>query len=235
MPLAAGTRLGPYEIVAPIGAGGMGEKVYRARDAKLNRDVALKILPDAFASDPDRLARFTREAQTLASLNHPNIAHIHGLEESGGVRAIVTELVEGDTLEEELQPYPRKKFSPSRSRSRTHSKRHTSRGSSEPVPGRHAGRAVGQRGRKSGRVGLRRAAGRHDAPDVRRSGVSTPTLGPHGHYVVFSSIGYGIFQARADAASQPQALTQNKNIQFSSSTRSPLSVGRPDHGRELHR
>ena len=75
----------------------MGE-VYRARDAKLNRDVALKILPDAFAGDPDRLARFTREAQTLASLNHPNIAHIHGLEESGDVRALVMELVEGEDL-----------------------------------------------------------------------------------------------------------------------------------------
>ena len=79
--LSAGTKLGPYEILAALGAGGMGE-VYRARDTKLNRDVALKILPDAFASDPDRLARFTREAQTLASLNHPNIAHIHGLEEA---------------------------------------------------------------------------------------------------------------------------------------------------------
>jgi len=75
----------------------MGE-VYRARDAKLNRDVALKILPDAFASDSDRLARFTREAQTLASLNHPNIAHIHGLEESGDVRALVMELVDGEDL-----------------------------------------------------------------------------------------------------------------------------------------
>jgi len=79
MSLAAGTRLGPYEISTLLGAGGMGE-VYRARDTKLNRDVALKILPDAFASDPDRLARFTREAQTLASLNHPNIAHIYGLD-----------------------------------------------------------------------------------------------------------------------------------------------------------
>ena len=105
MALSIGTRLGPYEIVAPLGAGGMGE-VYRARDGKLNRDVALKILPDAFASDPDRLARFTREAQTLASLNHPNIAHIHGLEESdpsagsgqAGVRALVMELVEGEDL-----------------------------------------------------------------------------------------------------------------------------------------
>jgi serine/threonine protein kinase/Tol biopolymer transport system component len=99
--LAAGTRLGPYEILAAIGAGGMGE-VYRARDTKLGRDVALKILPDAFASDPDRLARFTREAQTLAALNHPNIAHIHGLEESGGVRALVMELVEGEDLAERL-------------------------------------------------------------------------------------------------------------------------------------
>ena len=86
MALTHGTRLGVYQVTAQIGEGGMGE-VYRARDTKLNRDVAIKILPDAFASDPDRLARFTREAQTLASLNHPNIAHIYGLEESGGVRA----------------------------------------------------------------------------------------------------------------------------------------------------
>ncbi len=97
MALAPGTRLGAYEIVAPLGAGGMGE-VYRARDTKLGRDVALKILPDAFANDPDRLARFQREAHVLASLNHPNIAHIHGLEESGDVRALVMELVEGDDL-----------------------------------------------------------------------------------------------------------------------------------------
>jgi serine/threonine protein kinase/Tol biopolymer transport system component len=95
--LTPGTRLGVYEVTAQIGEGGMGQ-VYRARDTKLNRDVALKILPEAFASDPDRLARFTREAQTLASLNHPNIAHIHGLEESGGVRALVMELVDGADL-----------------------------------------------------------------------------------------------------------------------------------------
>src|SRR6266566_3987814 len=101
MPLAAGTRLGPYEIVTLIGAGGMGE-VYRARDTKLNREVAIKVLPDAFASDPDRLARFTREAQTLALLNHPNIAHIHGLEESNGVRALVMELVEGEDLSQRI-------------------------------------------------------------------------------------------------------------------------------------
>ena len=81
MALSPGTRLGAYEIGALIGAGGMGE-VYRARDTKLNRDVALKVLPESFANDPDRLARFQREAQVLASLNHPNIAHIHGLEDS---------------------------------------------------------------------------------------------------------------------------------------------------------
>src|SRR5881397_643063 len=97
MPLTAGLHLGPYEILSALGAGGMGE-IYRARDTKLNRDVALKILPAAFASDPDRMARFTREAQTLAALNHPNIAHIHGLEESAGLRALVMELVDGDDL-----------------------------------------------------------------------------------------------------------------------------------------
>src|SRR6476660_673352 len=80
----------------------MGQ-VFRARDTRLNRDVALKVLPDSFATDPDRLARFTREAQVLASLNHPNIAHIHGLEESDGVRALVMELVEGEDLEEKLR------------------------------------------------------------------------------------------------------------------------------------
>jgi serine/threonine-protein kinase len=102
MPLSAGARLGPYEIVAPLGAGGMGE-VYRARDTTLNRDVAIKVLPDLFASDPDRLARFQREAQVLASLNHPNIAAIYGLEDANGVKALVMELVEGDTLAERLR------------------------------------------------------------------------------------------------------------------------------------
>src|SRR5215471_10131866 len=93
MGLATGTRLGPYEIVSPLGAGGMGE-VYQARDTKLERDVAIKILPEALARDPERLARFEREAKVLASLNHPNIAQIYGLEEN----AIVMELVEGETL-----------------------------------------------------------------------------------------------------------------------------------------
>jgi Tol biopolymer transport system component len=97
MALTLGQRLGAYEVIASIGEGGMGH-VYRAHDTKLNRDVALKVLPDSFLTDSDRLARFTREAQTLASLNHPNIAHLHGLEESGAVRALVMELVEGDDL-----------------------------------------------------------------------------------------------------------------------------------------
>src|ERR1700724_2440077 len=92
MPLSAGTRLGPYEIFAPIGKGGMGE-VYRARDTKLKREVAIKVLPEAFARDPERMARFQREAEVLASLNHPNIATIHGVED----RALVMELVEGDS------------------------------------------------------------------------------------------------------------------------------------------
>ena len=105
MALAAGTRLGPYEILTALGAGGMGE-VYRAHDTKLNRDVALKILPDAFVSDPDRMARFMREAQTLAALNDPHIAHIHGLEESDGVRALVMELVEGEDLAERITRGP---------------------------------------------------------------------------------------------------------------------------------
>src|SRR6186997_1472995 len=101
MALAPGARRGPYAITAKIGAGGMGE-VYRARDTKLDRDVALKILPDAFASDPDRLARFEREAKTLAALNHPHIAHIHGLDDSDGVRALVLEFVDGVTLSDRI-------------------------------------------------------------------------------------------------------------------------------------
>ena len=97
MTLSPGTRLGPYEIVNPIGAGGMGE-VYRAHDTHLERDVAIKVLPRALANDPERLARFDREAKILAALNHPNIAVIYGLVESNGVRALVMELVEGETL-----------------------------------------------------------------------------------------------------------------------------------------
>ena len=101
MPLSPRTRLGPYEIVSSIGAGGMGE-VYCAHDTKLGRDVAIKVLPDAFAKDVERMARFEREAQVLASLNHPNIATIHGLEESNNIRGLVMELVEGPTLAERI-------------------------------------------------------------------------------------------------------------------------------------
>ena len=101
MPLATGAAVGPYEVRGSLGAGGMGE-VYRARDTKLDREVALKVLPSAVASDPERMARFEREAQLLASLNHPNIAAIHGLEDSTGVRALVMELVEGPTLADRI-------------------------------------------------------------------------------------------------------------------------------------
>src|SRR6202161_1158911 len=93
MVLNSGTNLGPYQIQAPLGAGGMGE-VYRARDVKLDRAVAIKVLPDALARDPERLARFEREAKVLASLNHPNIAQIYGIEGN----ALVMELVHGTTL-----------------------------------------------------------------------------------------------------------------------------------------
>src|SRR5262245_12684685 len=96
MPLSNGATLGPYLILEPIGAGGMGE-VYRALDSKLNREVAIKVLPQAFAQDTDRLARFKREAQVLASLNHPNIAAIHGLEEFQEVRYLVMEYVPGES------------------------------------------------------------------------------------------------------------------------------------------
>ena len=98
-------RLGPYEIVAPIGAGGMGE-VWRASDSKLGRDVALKMLPAAFAQDAERMARFQREAQLLASLNHPNIAAIYGLEETDGARFLVLELIDGTTLFDRLRTGP---------------------------------------------------------------------------------------------------------------------------------
>jgi Tol biopolymer transport system component len=105
MSLSPGSRLGPYEITAPLGEGGMGV-VYRATDPKLKREVAIKVLPEAFAEDADRLARFEREAQVLAQLHHPNIASIFGLEESNGVRALVMELVEGEDLSERLKRGP---------------------------------------------------------------------------------------------------------------------------------
>src|SRR5262245_43653855 len=97
MAITAGARLGPYEILSLIGSGGMGE-VYRAKDTKLGREVAIKVIPDVFAQDADRMTRFTREAQVLAALNHPNIAAIYGVEE----RALVMELVEGSTLAQHI-------------------------------------------------------------------------------------------------------------------------------------
>src|SRR5437867_4552363 len=101
MAITIGTQLGSYEITALLGKGGMGE-VYRARDTKLKRDVAIKILPDEFARNADRVSRFQREAEVLASLNHPNIAGIYDLEEAHGSRFLVLELVEGDTLADVL-------------------------------------------------------------------------------------------------------------------------------------
>ena len=105
MALSPGTSLGPYKVTARIGEGGMGE-VWQACDTKLDRDVALKVLPEAFTSDPDRLARFEREAKVLASLNHPNIGSIYGLEEAEGVKALVLELVEGPTLADRIKQGP---------------------------------------------------------------------------------------------------------------------------------
>src|ERR1700694_3026846 len=105
MTIAGGTRLGSYEVVGAIRAGGMGE-VYKARDTKLGRDVAIKVLPEAFAHDAERLSRFQREAKMLASLNHPNIATIHGLEQSGDTSYLVMELVSGETLAERVKAGP---------------------------------------------------------------------------------------------------------------------------------
>src|SRR5437867_13326658 len=105
MTVTIGTRIGAYEVTSKLGEGGMGV-VFRARDTKLLRDVALKVLPDHFADDPDRLSRFQREAQLLASVNHPNIAQIYGLEQIGNTGCIVMELVEGETLAEKLKIRP---------------------------------------------------------------------------------------------------------------------------------
>src|SRR6516162_3195996 len=105
MAIPIGTRIGSHEITASLGKGGMGE-VYLARDTRLKREVAIKVLPDEFSRDADRVTRFQREAEVLASLNHPNIAHIYGLEESSGTRCIVMELVDGETLQERLKRGP---------------------------------------------------------------------------------------------------------------------------------
>ena len=127
----AGTRLGPYEVTAQIGAGRHGRVVWCATDTNLGRQVAIKVLPDAFAHDPERLARFEREAKTLASLNHPNIAIIHGLEKADGIRALVMELVEGPTLADRIGqgPIPSTRHCRSRSRLPRRSKLRMSRGS----------------------------------------------------------------------------------------------------------
>ncbi len=113
MALEVGTRLGHYDVTSLLGEGGMGQ-VWQATDTQLNREVALKILPDAFAADPNRLARFTREAQILASLNHPNIAAIYGIEESEATRALVLEMVEGPTLADRIAKGPIPKAASSR-------------------------------------------------------------------------------------------------------------------------
>src|ERR1700687_4098842 len=105
MSLKAGTRLGPYEILAPLGAGGMGE-VYRARDKKLDRDVAIKVLPESVAADPEALARFEREAKTVGALSHPNILSIHDFGTNEGVAYAVMELLEGETLRARLEAGP---------------------------------------------------------------------------------------------------------------------------------
>jgi serine/threonine-protein kinase len=105
MSIAPETRLGTYEVIGLLGVGGMGE-VYRARDTRLQRDVALKILPELFAADPDRRARFTREAHLLASLNHPHIGSIYGIEEASGMTALVLELIEGPTVADRIAHGP---------------------------------------------------------------------------------------------------------------------------------
>ena len=98
MPLSAGAHLGPYEILAAVGAGGMGE-VYKARDTRLGRTVAIKVLPGGVAADPERMRRFEREAQAVAALNHPNIVTLYGVEEADGIRFLTMELVDGQTLD----------------------------------------------------------------------------------------------------------------------------------------
>jgi eukaryotic-like serine/threonine-protein kinase len=138
MPLVSGERLGTFEILGNLGSGGMGE-VYRARDTRLDRVVAIKILPESFAQDPERLARFEREAKTLAALNHPNIAIVHGFDEahsstrpSQPVHALVMELIEGPTLADRISeaPIPLDEALPIARRSRKRWRRRTSRASS---------------------------------------------------------------------------------------------------------
>src|ERR1051326_8694828 len=115
MPLSVGDRVGPYEIVAFLGAGAMGQ-IYHARDTNLSRSVAIKVLPDVFLQDPERLARFHREAKVLASLNHPNIAAVYGWEQCGASSALVMELVEGHALSELIRSEERRVGKECRSR-----------------------------------------------------------------------------------------------------------------------
>jgi serine/threonine protein kinase len=131
MALASGTRLGAYQVTALLGEGGMGE-VYRARDTKLDREVALKVLPESFANDRDCLMRFEREAKTLAALNHPHIAQIHGFEQCGATSALVMELVEGEDLAQRIArgPIPLEEALPLRGRSPRPSKPRTTQASS---------------------------------------------------------------------------------------------------------
>ena len=129
MGLKAGTFLGQYEILALLGVGGMGE-VYQARDTKLNREVALKVLPEAFARDPERIGRFRREAQVLASLDHPNIARIYAFEESGSARFLVMELAQGETLRERIK----RQKSRSQEVKKSEDRRRENRGVLLPVP-----------------------------------------------------------------------------------------------------
>ena len=132
MSLAAGTRLGPYEILAPLGAGGMGE-VYRARDTRLGREVAVKVLPASFSTDPDRLRRFEQEARAAGALNHPNIVAVYDIGQHDGAPYVVSELLEGETLRERTRRRGRSRRarrSTTRSRSPAASPRPTRRGSS---------------------------------------------------------------------------------------------------------
>ena len=141
--LSSGMLLGPYTIVAPLGAGGMGE-VYRATDTRLKRQVAIKVLPSMLAADPERLGRFQREAEVLASLNHPHIAAIYGFEEANGVKALVMELVEGATLADRIAQGPSPSTRRCRSRDRLPKpwKRRTSAASSTAISSRRTSRCA---------------------------------------------------------------------------------------------
>ena len=160
MPIRPGSRLGAYEILGPLGAGGMGE-VWRARDTRLQREVALKILPEAFAQDADRLARFTREAHVLASLNHPNIAAIYSFEEIDGVRFLVLELVSGETLKQRIAraPVPAERGAALRAADRRRARGRARQGHPPPRPQarerQRDARGQGQAPRLRPREGLR--------------------------------------------------------------------------------